>query len=170
MSSLYRQGNGRPLPTAHFEQEVRMTLKYGAPGSQAWYVCPSVQSTQGPQRQGPGVWPQHLLPVPPPRTACLQAVRSGPQHLSKEPASRSAPADPGNPGVCDWQGGALEEGEWGGGEGEGECRRQALVEQPWMPERKGETDNQGRLTQCLAHSRVLVNDDGYSISIASWSY
>ena len=86
MSLLYRQGNGRPLPTAHFEQEVRMTLKYGAPGSQAWYVCPSVQSAQGPQRQGPGVWPQRLLPVPPPPTACLQAVRSGPQHLSKEPA------------------------------------------------------------------------------------
>lgn len=86
MSSLYRRENGRPLPIAHFEQEVRMSLKFGAPGSQAWYVCPSVQSGQRPQAQGPRVWPQRLLPVPPPFTSCLQAERSGPQHLSKEPA------------------------------------------------------------------------------------
>lgn len=79
-------GKWTPLPIAHFEQEVRMTLKSGAPGSQAWYVCPSVQSAQRPQAQGPAVWPQRLLPVPPPFTSCLQAERSGPQHLSKEPA------------------------------------------------------------------------------------
>lgn len=36
-----------------------------------------------------------------------------------------------------------------------------------MPETQGETDNQGRLTERLARSRCLVNDDSYSISIAS---
>ena len=66
MSPPCRQGNGSPLPTAHFEQEVRMTLEFGAPGSQAWYICPSVQRVRGPQGQGPGVWQQCLRPVPSP--------------------------------------------------------------------------------------------------------
>ena len=159
MSPSCRQGNGSPLPTAHFEQEVRMTLEFGAPGSQAWYVCPSVQRVRGPQGQGPGVWRQRLLPVPPPPTACLQAERSGPQHLSKEPAHRLIR---GNPEVCDWQGGALEAGRV-----KENARDKLLFNDPGCPETQGETDNQGCLTQCLAHSRCLVNGDGYSISITS---
>lgn len=119
MSPPCRQGNGSPLPTAHFEQEVRMTLEFGAPGSQAWYICPSVQRVRGPQGQGPGVWRQCLQPVPPPPTACLQAERSGPQHLSKEPAHHL---------IRVIQRFVIGREECWRREGEGECGRQALVQ------------------------------------------